>query len=108
VGVLQAGHAAHQRVLDVKRQAGRNAVGVDLVCRQPLGLQKDLVAVLVGKPVDLVFHTRAIARAHALDLAGEHRAAVKPARMMSWVRSLVWVIQHGICCGCMIRPAHEN
>jgi hypothetical protein len=66
---------------------------------QAFGLQKDLVAVLVRKAVDLVFHAGAVARAHAFDLAGEHRAAVKPLRMMSCVRSLVWVIQHGICAG---------
>ena len=78
VGVFQPGHRAHQLILNVKRQAGRDAVGVILVGGQALGLQKNLVAVLVGKAVDLVFHARAIARTHALDLAGEHRAAVKP------------------------------
>ena len=46
---------------------------------QALGLQKNLVAFLVGKAVHLVFHAGAIARAHALDRAGEHRAAVKTA-----------------------------
>jgi hypothetical protein len=30
----------------------------------------------------------------------------KPERMMSWVRSLVWVIQHGTCAGAC-RVAHE-
>ena len=37
------------------------------------------MAGFVGKAVDLVFDARAIARAHAFDLAGEHGAAVKAA-----------------------------
>ena len=77
MGVFHTCHRAHQVVLDVKRQAGRDAVGVDLVRGQAFRLQENLVAVLVGKAVDLVFHAGAIARAHALDLAHEHRAAVK-------------------------------
>ena len=76
VGVFHAGHAAHQRELDVKRQAGGNAVGVNLVGVQALGLQENLVAVLVGKAVDFVFHTGAVTRPHPFDLAGEHGAAV--------------------------------
>ena len=90
MGVFQALHAAHQVVLDVERQAGTDAVGVVLVRGQPFGLQKDLVAVLVGKAVDLVFHTGAVARAHAFDLAGEHGAAVKAAAD-DFVRALVGV-----------------
>ena len=46
---------------------------------QAFGFQKNLVTVLVGKAVDLVFHAGAIARAHAFDLAHEHGAAVKSA-----------------------------
>ena len=77
--ILQPHHAAHQVVLDVKRQAGGDAIGVVLVGAQALGLQKNLVAFLVGKAVDLVLHAGAIARAHALDGAGKHGAAVKAA-----------------------------
>ena len=90
VGVLHAGHAAHEGELDVKRQAGGDAVGVNLVGRQALGLQKNLVAVFVGKAVDLVFHAGAVARPHPLDLAGEHGAAVK-ARADDVVGALVGV-----------------
>ena len=79
VGVFQPHHAAHQIVLDVKRQAGADAVGVVLIRRQALRLQKNLVAFFVGKAVDLVFHTRAITRPHTVDLAGKHGAAVKAA-----------------------------
>ena len=35
------------------------------------------MAVFVCETVDLVFHTRAVARAHALNLAGEHGAAIE-------------------------------
>ena len=67
---------------------------------QALGLQKNLVAFLVGKAVDFVFHARAIARAHAVDLAGEHGAAVEPRTddvvcafvgMRDVARHLLWV-----------------
>ena len=77
--LLQPGHGAHQGVLDIERQAGGNAVRVVLVRAQALGLQKNLVAVLVGKAVDLVFHAGTVARPYAFDLAGEHGAAVKAA-----------------------------
>jgi hypothetical protein len=90
VAIFQAFHRAHQLVLDVERQAGRDAVGVILVRRQAFGLEKNLVTVFVSKAVDLVFHARAITRAHALDLAGEHGAAVK-ARADDLVRALVGV-----------------
>ena len=79
VGVFQTLHAAHQRKLDIKWQAGGNAIGVVLVRRQTLGLQENLVAFLVGKAVDFVLYAGAVARAHALDLSSEHGAAVQPA-----------------------------
>jgi hypothetical protein len=65
------------------------------------------VAVLVGKAVDLVFHARAIARAHALDLAGEHGAAVK-AGADDLVRALIGVGDPaGHLLGVHVRTAHE-
>ena len=63
VRVLQARDRAHQRQLDVERQAGRDAVRVELVGRQAFGLEEDLVARLVGEAVDLVLDGRAVARA---------------------------------------------
>ena len=73
-----------------QREAGRDAVGINLVRGQAFGLQKDLVAGLVGKAVDLVFDAGAVTRADAVDLAGEHGAAVK-ARADDVVRALVGV-----------------
>ena len=75
--VFQTRHRAHQLVLDIKRQAGRNAVGVVLVGAQAFGLQKNLVALFVRKAVDLVLYARAIPRPDAFDLASEHGAASK-------------------------------
>ena len=66
-------------MLNIKRQAGGNAVGIELVGCQPLGFQKNLVAVFVGKAVDFVFYAGAIARPYPFNLAGEHGAAVKAA-----------------------------
>ena len=88
--VLKPGHATHKFVLNVKRQAGGNAVGVVLVGSQAFGFQKNLVTFLIGKAVDFVFHTGAIARTHTLNLAGEHGATVKPAAD-DVVRALVGV-----------------
>ena len=57
---------------------------------QTFRLQEDLVAVFVRKAVDLVFHAGAVAWAYALNLAGEHGAAVKAAAD-DFVRALVGV-----------------
>ena len=48
------------------------------------------MAVLARKAVDLVFHAGAVARAHALDYASEHGAAIKAAAD-DVVRALVGV-----------------
>jgi hypothetical protein len=91
--LLEAADGAHQRQLHVEGQAGGDAVGIDLVRGQPLGLDEDLMRVLVGEAVHLVLDGRAVARADALDHAGVHRRAVEPPRMISWVRALVWVMK---------------
>ena len=75
--VFQPGHRLHGGQLDVERQRGGDAVRIELVRGQAFGLQEDLVAVLVGKTVDLVFDARAVAWPYALDHPGEHRAAVE-------------------------------
>ena len=77
--IFHADHGPYQLILNIKRQAGRDAVRVNLVRRQALGFQKNLVTFLVGEAVDFVFDARAIARTHAVNLAGEHGAAVKAA-----------------------------
>ena len=58
-------------------QRGRDAVGIDRLVVEPLGLQEDLMPRLVGEADDLVLDRGAIARAPALDLAGIHRRAMQ-------------------------------
>ena len=77
VGILETGNGTHGLELDIKRQAGGNAVRVQLVGGQAFRLHKNLVRVFIGKAVDLVLDGRAIARAHAFDVTGEHGRAVK-------------------------------
>src|SRR5690606_12956435 len=49
---------------------------------------------------------RQLRRMHA---GGPHVRGPRPPRMSSCVRSLVWVIQHGSCFGCMLAcPMYEN
>ena len=77
VGLLEAADGTHQRQLHVERQAGGDAVGIDLVRVQPFRLEEDLVAVLVGEAHHLVLDGRAVARPDAFDDAGVHRRAVQ-------------------------------
>ena len=77
MGIFQTFHAAHERNLDVERQAGGDAVGVVFVGGQAFGFEENLVAVFVGEAVDFVFDRRAVTRAHAFDFTGEHGAAVE-------------------------------
>ncbi len=76
--MFETAHRVDQVQLHVERQARRYAVRVELVGGQPFRLQKDLVAVLAGKAVDLVFDARAVARPDPFDHAGVHRRTVQP------------------------------
>ena len=67
VRVLEAPDGAHELALHVERQAGRDAVRIDLVRVEPLGLDEDLVRGLVREAHDLVLDRRAVARTDALD-----------------------------------------
>ena len=77
VGVLHAFDRLHHLQLDVERQRGGYAVGVQLMGGQTLGLDKDLVLVLVSETVNLVLDGRAVARAHPFDHTGVHRRAIQ-------------------------------
>ena len=76
-GVLEAGDRAQQLFLHVARQRGRDAVGIDGVVVQALGLEEDLVPLAVGEPDDLVLDRGAVAHALRGDLAGVHRRPMK-------------------------------
>ena len=76
VRLLEAADAAHELDLYVIGQAGRDAVRVDLVGVEALGLDEDLVGGPVGEALDFVLDRRAVAGPHAFDLAGVHRRAI--------------------------------
>src|SRR5690348_7880110 len=76
MGTLEPGDAAHELILNVERQAGGNAIGVDLMRVEALGLDEDLMRRLVGEPKYLVLDRGAVPRPHALDDPGEHRGTV--------------------------------
>ena len=77
VGVFHALHRLHQGDLHVERQAGGDAVRVELMRRQAFRLEEDLVRFLACEAVDLVFDGRAIAGTHALDHARVHGTTVE-------------------------------
>ena len=79
VGILHAFHRADEFELYVERQAGGDAVGVELVGREAFGFEVDLVRRLVGEAVNLVFDGRTIARTDAFDDAGVHGRPVESA-----------------------------
>jgi hypothetical protein len=79
VGVFQSSDRADQCVLNIERQAGGNAVGIDFVGLQAFRFQEDLVGILIGEAVDLVFDRRAVTRPDPFDHAGVHRRAIQAA-----------------------------
>jgi hypothetical protein len=65
--------------LNIKWEAGGNAIGVKLIGSQAFWLEKYLVRFLICKAMDFILDRWAIARTNAFDDAGVHRAAVEPA-----------------------------
>ena len=74
--VLQAVDGPDHGVLDLDGHAGGQAVDVDAVGVEALGLQEEQVTIAVGEAGDLVLDARAVAWPLADDGAGEHRGAV--------------------------------
>ena len=72
----EPGHGAIHRLLDVVRQRTAHALDVHLVAVQPLGLDEDLMPLLVAETHDLVLDGGAIARSYAADAAVVKGAAV--------------------------------
>src|SRR6056297_1578035 len=75
--VLKTAHGSHKIELHIKGQACGNAIRVEFRGGQTFGLNKHLVRVLVGKAMNLVFDTRAVARTNAFNYTGKHRRPVK-------------------------------
>ena len=79
VGVLETANTLDGRQLDIEGQAGRDAVRIELVGVQALGLHEHLVLRAIGEAHHLVFDGRAVPRPDGLDHAGVHRRAVESA-----------------------------
>jgi hypothetical protein len=58
--------------LHVDGEARRDPIGVDLTGMQALGLQEELMTLLVGKSNDLVFDRGTIPGPYAIDVPGKH------------------------------------
>ena len=67
VCTLESSDAAHELVLHVERQAGGDAVGIDLVRVEALGLDEDLMRGLAGEAEDLVLDRGTVPRTHPFD-----------------------------------------
>ncbi len=68
---LQPRHAAQHCQLHVLRERGADPVGIDHRARQPLRLEKHLMAVAIGEAVDLVLDRGTITRPLRPDRARE-------------------------------------
>ena len=68
---MQALDAPNEGNLNVRRQTGRQSVGVHPIRVQALGLQEDMVPVAISKPHHFVLDRRAISRPCSLDDAAE-------------------------------------
>ena len=75
--LLQAWHRAQHRELHINRQRCAYPVVINEMCVDPLGFQKNLMAVTVAKPVNLVLDGRAIAWARCADSTCEHGRSVQ-------------------------------
>jgi hypothetical protein len=71
--IFKARHGLQELQLHVGGERRRETVRVDGRVIEPFGFQENEMAILIGKPHDLVFDRRAIARAARLDATGIHR-----------------------------------
>src|SRR5207253_2566829 len=74
--LAQARQGMHELELHVAWKTRRKSVHVDLARMDPLRLEKNLMALLVGKPDDLVFQRRTVPRTDAANLAVIKRRAI--------------------------------
>src|ERR1700740_1499595 len=75
-GVLKPWNRRDQSQLDLFRQRGRDAVGIDRRVIEALGLEEKLVAVARAEADDFVLDRGAIARTAARNLPRIHRRAM--------------------------------
>ena len=108
MSVFHALDRLHDLQLNVERQRGGDTVWIQLVGCQPLGFDKHLVALLVGKAVNLVFDRGAVARPDALDDPGIHGGAVE-VLADDVVRALIGVGDEAVdLLGVQLGAAHER
>ena len=100
--VLESRDGVEERELHIHRHARAHALYVNLVRMQALGLEEELVALLVGETQDLRLDGGAVARADALDDAVRHRRAIHVVAQ-DLVRALVRV---GEVAGHLLARAH--
>src|ERR1700730_12680942 len=70
--LLETWYGSSQLTLDDLRQRCGDAIRIDGVVIQPLGLQEDLVTITVGKPNNLVLDRWAVPGADTFNLPGVH------------------------------------
>src|SRR5262249_28324042 len=76
----EPGDRAQERVLGVAREARGEAVRVNAIAAQALGLEKDLMPILVAETNDLVLERRAVTRPEAFDDAAVQRRTIEASR----------------------------
>ena len=77
VGVFHPANTAHDLQLHVEWQRCGNAVRIQLMGGQAFRLNEHLMAVFVGKTMNLVFDRRAVTRADTFDHARIHRRTIQ-------------------------------
>ena len=77
MSLLKTFHRTNDLDLHIERQAGGHAVRVEFMGAEALGLDEDLVRILVGKAHDLIFDRGTVARTYAFDDPGIHGTAVQ-------------------------------
>ena len=76
-GIFQAGYESNDLILHITRQAGGDAIAINLIRIQTFGFQENLMTQFFGESHDLVFNARTIARAGGGDLPAVHRRAMQ-------------------------------
>ena len=75
--LFEACDLAQGLILYLFRERSGEAIDIHLYRMPAFGFYKELMAILIGKAVDLILNRRTIAWPHSLDTAGKHRGAVK-------------------------------
>src|ERR1051326_6233671 len=75
-GLLQAWDRGHEGELNLFWERGGNAIRIDRVVVQALGLEENLVPIAIPEPDDLVLNRGAVPGATTCDLPRVHRGAM--------------------------------